>query len=107
MRSGCDPNFCPPVKEGMVITFEDEQSQKIDLEFLGLILQEGHRFGFFFPLSDEEPVGSSGDVVVLEVTELDEDDQPCAFELVEDEPTAVKAYMAFQRATKDLYTFSA
>ncbi len=57
-------------------------------------------------MSEDAPAGSSGEIVVLEVTELDEDDQPAAFELVEDESIATEAYEVFREATKDLYDFS-
>lgn len=105
IREGSAPNFCPPEKEGMVLSFVDEKNEQVDLEFLGLILDGDTRFGFFFPVSEDEPALSSGEVVVLEVTELDEDGQPAAFELIEDEAVAEDAYRQFQEATKDLYRF--
>ena len=49
MRTGSAPNFCPPVEEGIVFTFEDEKGEHVDLEFLGLILHGEARYGFFFP----------------------------------------------------------
>ena len=55
----------------------------------------------------EDESGSSGEVVLLEVTELDEDGQPSAFEIVEDEAVAAEVYEDFRTATKDLYDFSA
>ena len=106
MRQGSAPNFCPPVEEGLTIVFEDEQGEQSELEFLGLIIHQDRRYGFFFPVSEDAPAGSSGEIVVLEVTELDEDDQPAAFELVEDESIATEAYEVFREATKDLYYFS-
>ena len=106
MREGSAPNFCPPVEEGITIVLEDEDGEQTELEFLGLILHEGRRYGFFFPVSEDEPAGSSGEIVLLEVTELDEDDQPSAFELVEDEAVAAEVYEDFRTATKDLYDFS-
>lgn len=106
MRKGSAPNFCPPVEEGMTIMFEDEAGEKTELEFLGLILHNGRRYGFFFPFTDSEPIGSSGEVVLLEVTELDEDGQPVSFELIEDEAIAIEVYNDFREATKDIYRFS-
>lgn len=106
MREGSAPNFCPPVEEGVVFTFKDEEGELINLEFLGLILHGEKRYGFFFPVSDDSPVGSSGEVLILEVTELDEDDQPSAFELMEDESIAAEVYADFTEATKDLYDFA-
>lgn len=105
IREGSAPNFCPPEKEGTVLSFVDEKNEQVDLEFLGLILDGDTRFGFFFPVSEDEPALSSGEVVVLEVMELDEDGQPAAFELIEDEAVAEDAYRQFQEATKDLYRF--
>ena len=106
MRQGSAPNFWPPVEEGLTIVFEADQGEQSELEFLGLIIHQDRRYGFFFPVSEDAPAGSSGEIVVLEVTELDEDDQPAAFELVEDESIATEAYEVFREATKDLYDFS-
>ncbi len=105
MRQGSDPNFCPPVEEGMTIMFADEQGDKVELEFLGLLLYQDRRYGFFYP-TEEDTEDPSGEVILLEVTELDEDDQPSAFELVVDEDIAREVYEEFQRATRDLYEFA-
>lgn len=105
MREGSAPNFCPPVEEGMLISLQDERGERVDLEFLGLVLHGERRYGFFFPVSDDAPALSSGEVVCLEVTELDEDGQPAAFELVDDAAIAGEVYADFQQATRDLYDF--
>ena len=107
MREGSAPNFCPPTEEGITLVFEDESGDRTELEFLGLILHNDRSYGFFFPVTEDEPTGSSGEVVLLEVTELDEDGQPSAFEIVEDEAVAAEVYEDFRTATKDLYDFSA
>ena len=106
MREGSAPNFCPPIEEGETFTFEDEKGDRIDLEFLGLILHDERRYGFFFPVTEDAPACSSGEVVLLEVTELDDEGQPAAFELVTDESIAREVYADFQAATKDLYDFA-
>ena len=106
MRQGSAPNFCPPVEEGVTLEFVDERGDAVTLEFLGLVLKGESSFGFFFPVDDEHPATSSGEVVVLEVTEVDEDGQPCSFELVDDEVIAAEAYADFQEAAKDLYDFA-
>ena len=106
MREGSAPNFCPPVAEGTVFEMEDENGDVTALEFLGLVLHDdGRRYGFFFLVTEDAPALSSGEVVVLEVTELDEEGQPAAFELVEDEAIAGEAFAAFREAAKDLYDF--
>lgn len=105
MREGSAPNFAPPVQEGMVYEFEDENGDVLQMEFLGLILHDDRRYGFFFLVTEDEPALSSGEVVVLEVTELDEDDQPSEFELVTDEAIADEVFAAFKVAAKDLYDF--
>ena len=106
MRQGSVPNFCPPVEEGVTFTFQDEAGELVELEFLGLILHNNRRYGFFFPVTEDAPVGSSGQVIILEVTELDEEGQPFEFELLVDEGIAEEVYEDFREATKDLYDFS-
>ena len=99
-------NFCPPTEEGVTIALVDEKGERVELEFLGLVLKGESSFGFFFPIDDEHPATSSGEVVVLEVTEVDEEGQPVSFELVDDEVIAAEAYADFQVAAKDLYDFA-
>lgn len=106
VREGSAPNFCPPTEEGITLTFSDEKGDTVDLEFLGLILKDDRSYGFFFPIDEDNPACSSGEVVLLEVTELDEDGQPEAFELVTDEAIAAEVYADFQEATRDLYDFA-
>lgn len=106
MREGSAPNFAPPVKEGTVFSFEDEAGDVVELEFLGLILHKGRRYGFFFPVEDKSDVGASGEVVILEVTALDEEGQPSEFELLVDEGIAQEVFADFREATKDLYDFA-
>ena len=78
IREGSSPNFAPPVEEGVVFQFEDEKGDIESLEFLGLVLHNDHRYGFFFPVEEDLPAGSSGEVLILEVTELDEEASPQA-----------------------------
>ena len=105
MRTGSAPNFCPPTEEGVIIQVEDEDGEVSNLEFLGLIIHNDRSYGFFFPVSEDEPALSSGEVVVLEVTALDDEGQPAELELVMDEAIAEEAYQAFKEAAKDLYDF--
>ncbi len=106
VREGSAPNFCPPTEEGVTLTFADEKGDQVEMEFLGLVLLGGRSYGFFFPVDEDHPATSSGEVVVLEATELDDEGQPEAFELVTDEAIAAEAYAAFQEAAKDLYDFA-
>lgn len=106
MRRGSAPNFCPPVEEGVVFTFEDEKGDLVNLEFLGLVILRDMRYGFFFPVTDDAPATSSGEIVVLQVTDVDDEGQPDGFELVDDEAIAAEAYEAFREAAKDLYDFA-
>ncbi len=107
MRQGSAPNFAPPVEEGAVFTFQDESGDTVNLEFLGLIIHNDRRYGFFCDVEGESTVGGSGgvEVVLLEVTDLDDDGQPAGFELVLDEAIAQEVYEDFKQATKDLYDF--
>ena len=105
MRYGSAPNFAPPEQEGQIFAFEDEKGEVVELEFLGLILMNEARYAFFFPVSEDAPAMSDGEVVLLEVVALDEEGQPSDFELVTDEATANAAWEAFKEASKDLYDF--
>lgn len=106
MREARDPQFAPPVEEGAIYTFQDEAGELTDLEFLGLILHNDRRYGFFFPVADEGVSTESGEVVILEVTALDEEGQPESFELLLDEAIAAEVYDTFKRATAGMYDFS-
>ena len=105
IRTGSAPNFCPPTEEGITISVQDENGDELLLEFLGLVLMDDRSYGFFFPVDEENAALSSGEVVLLEVTDVDDDGQPTEFELVEDEAIALEAYEEFKRATKELYLF--
>ncbi len=106
MREARDPRFAPPVEEGAIYTFQDEAGELTDLEFLGLILHNDRRYGFFFPIGDEGVSTEPGEVVVLEVTALDAEGQPESFELVLDEAIAAEVYDIFRQATNGMYDFS-
>lgn len=109
MRRASDPDFAPPVEEGAIYTFQDEAGEFTHLEFLGLILHNDRRYGFFFPVEDADASGEnlgSGEVVILEVTALDDEGQPESFELVVDEAIAAEVYEKFKRATAGMYDFS-
>lgn len=105
VRTGSSPDFCPPVEEGITMSFEDDKGDITEFEFLGLILLDGARYGFFFPLDEDHEPLSSGEVVVLEAVAFDDDDQPSEFELVDDADTASRAYERFKQSTKDIYRF--
>ncbi|MGI6046209.1 MAG: DUF1292 domain-containing protein [Eggerthellaceae bacterium] len=105
VRKGSAPNFAPPIEEGITLEFEDENGDLTTMEFLGLILHQGRQYGFFFPVSETSPALSSGEVVLLEVLEVDDEGVPSAFEWVEDEGVANEVYADFKKATADLYDF--
>lgn len=105
VREGSAPNFCPPTEEGVTLLFGDENGDEIELEFLGLVMYQNRSYGFFFPVDEDHPARSSGEVVLLEVTSLDGEGQPDEFELVYDESIANEVYREFMRATQDLYRF--
>ena len=105
IREGSAPNFAPPVEEGMVFEFEDEKGEISQLEFLGLILHDEQRFGFFFPVDEDDPAGSSGEVLILEVTDLDEEGQPCNSSFLMTRKSPPRFMTNSVRPQKDLYDF--
>lgn len=106
VREGQHPDFCPPAEEGITLVFQDEAGDAVNLEFLGIVILDEREFGFFFPVDEDTPALSSGEVIVLEVLEVDDEGIPESFELVEDGALAEAAYVKFQEATKDLYRFA-
>ena len=54
MRQASDPDFAPPVEEGMIYAFQDEKGESVNLEFLGLILHNDRRYGFFVPDAEHD-----------------------------------------------------
>ncbi len=104
MREASAPNFCPPTEEGVTIELQDENGDSVDLEFLGSVIISEREYGFFFPAGEDESQ-QSGEVLVLEVVETDEEGQPSEFEMVEDEAIADQAYEEFRKVAKDLYDF--
>ena len=105
IRQGSSPDFCPPVEEGLTVSFEDEKGEVSEFEFLGIVIMDGIDYGFFFPLNDGSNPLDSGEVVVMEAVEYGPDGQPSGFELVTDEKQALRAYERFRQATKDIYRF--
>ncbi|MCI9129915.1 MAG: DUF1292 domain-containing protein [Eggerthellaceae bacterium] len=105
VRKGSHPDFSPPAEEGIILVFQDESGDTVNLEFLGLLNMDSHEYGFFYPVDEDHPALSSGEVLVLEVLELDDEGIPESFELVDDENLANAAYSRFKDATKDMYRF--
>ncbi len=105
VRRGSNPDFCPPVEEGITLSFEDEEGSVVEMEFLGLVIDKSHTFGFFFPTDEDDPAFRDGQTLVLEVTKFDDEGNPSEFELVDDEQTALSAFDKFREVTKDIYTF--
>lgn len=105
VRQGSNPDFCPPIEEGVSLQFQDETGDIVEMEFLGLVLDGSHTFAFFFPIDDSDPAFQAGETLVLEVVGFDDEGNPSEFELVADEQTALAAFTKFKDVTKDIYTF--
>ena len=105
IRTGKHQDFAPPVEEGLVFEFEDESGDVVSLEFLGMILHNDSRYGFFFPIDEAKQVGDSGEVLILEVTATDSNGQPESFSAIESDNLAQEVYEHFKQATKDIYQF--
>ncbi len=96
VREGSAPNFCPPTEEGVTITLQDERETRSSWSFSASFCTTAAATAFSSPVDEDSPACSSGEVVLLEVTELDEDGQPSAFELVYDEAVAREVYEDFK-----------
>lgn len=105
IRSGSSPNFCPPIEEGITLSFADENGDETLLEFLGILIVDDRSYGFFFMVDEDNPALSSGDVIVLEVVGTDSEGIPEDFEMVDDAWLTERLFIEFKKATKDLYRF--
>ena len=97
--------FFPAIDEGICYEFDSEDGCISNFEYLGYVCHDEKNYAFFFPITEETPVGSSGDVSILEVTEFDEDEMPACFNNVEDELLSLEIYEVFKLLTEDYFEF--
>ena len=88
-----------PEEEVSILTLTDENGADIDLEYLDCIEYQGKEYLILMPLEEEE----SGEIVILEVEPVDEENEN--YLAVSDEDVLDAVYAIFKERFADILTF--
>lgn len=83
-----------------IIVLNDEYGNAVDFEFLDLIEYEGNEYVVLLP-ADES--GEAGEVVILQVEDLNDEEE--SYVSVEDENTLMAVFEIFKDKYKDEFNF--
>ena len=87
-----------PEEEVSILTLTDENGQDVDFEYLDCLVHQGKEYLVLAPAEDE-----SGEIVILEVQPVDEENEN--YLAVEDEAVLDAVYDIFKEKYKDILTF--
>ena len=91
-------NLLPEEEEVSVLTLTDENGVDIEFEYLDCIEYQGKEYLILMPLEDE-----SGEIVILEVEPVDEENEN--YLAVNDEDVLDAVYAIFKECFADILTF--
>ena len=91
-------NLIPEEEESNLLSLTDENGQESTFEYLDVIEYEGKEYLFLLPVDDE-----SGEVVILEIEPVDEENEN--YLSISDEVLLNKVYDLFKEKYKDVLTF--
>ena len=91
-------NLLPEEEEVSVLTLTDENGVDIEFEYLDCIEYQGKEYLILMPLEDE-----SGEIVILEVEPVDEENEN--YLAVNDEDVLDAVYAIFKERFADILTF--
>ena len=83
-----------------IITLNDEEGNEVEFEFLDLIEFEGEEYVVLLPVEETE---DAGEVVILQVEDIDTDEE--SYTSVEDEEVLNKVFEIFKEKFKDEFNF--
>ena len=83
-----------------IITLNDEEGNEVEFEFLDLIEFEGEEYVVLLPVEETE---DAGEVVILQVEDIDTDEE--SYTSVEDEEILNKVFEIFKDKFKDEFNF--
>lgn len=96
-----DMNNIPENEEmDNIIVLNDEEGNEVEFEFLDLIDYEGEEYVVLLPVEETE---EAGEVVILQVEDIDSDEE--SYISVEDEDTLNKVFEIFKDKFKDEFNF--
>ena len=87
-----------PEEEVSILTLTDENGQDVDFEYLDCLVYQGKEYLVLAPAEDE-----SGEIVILEVQPVDEENEN--YLAVEDEAVLDAVYDIIKEKYKDILTF--
>lgn len=85
-------------EEATILTLTDENGQDVDFEYLDCLDYQGKEYLVLAPMDDD-----SGEIVILEVEPVDEENEN--YLAVEDEETLDAVYGIFKEKYKDILNF--
>lgn len=83
-----------------IIVLNDEEGNEVEFEFLDLIEYEGEEYVVLLPAEETD---DAGEVVILQVEDIDTDEE--SYISVEDEDTLNKVFDIFKDKFKDEFNF--
>ena len=83
-----------------IITLNDEEGNEVEFEFLDSIEFEGEEYVVLLPVEETE---DAGEVVILQVEDIDSDEE--SYTSVEDEEILNKVFEIFKEKFKDEFNF--
>ena len=83
-----------------IIILNDEEGNEVEFEFLDLIEYEGEEYVVLLPAEETD---DAGEVVILQVEDIDTDEE--SYISVEDEDTLNKVFEIFKDKFKDEFNF--
>ncbi len=86
-----------PEEEVSILTLTDEKGEDVDFEYLDCLEYEGVEYLVLTPLDD------SGELIILQVEPVDEENEN--YNAVEDEATLDAVYAIFKEKYKDILVF--
>ena len=94
-----DEQILQEEEESSIITLTDENGEEIDFEYLDCIEYEGKEYLVLSPAEED-----SGDIVILEVEPVDEENEN--YLAVDSEETLDAVFQIFKERYKDVLTFA-
>ncbi len=83
-----------------IVVINDEEGNEVEFEFLDLIEFEGEEYVVLLPVEETE---DAGEVVILQVEDIDTDEE--SYTSVEDEEILNKVFEIFKDKFKDEFNF--
>ena len=91
-------NLLPEEEEVSILTLTDENGADVDFEYLDCVDYEGKEYLVLMPVEED-----AGEIVILEVEPVDEENEN--YLAVSDEDVLEAVYAIFKERFKDILTF--